>query len=140
MAWSGVSQKDVFWCKDGTHVLVEYVSTPIREHDTLVGAVVIFKDITERARLQREMQSADRMALVGQLASGLAHEIGTPLNILSGNAELLGMNIAPWPRHRRSGRDHPACRSHYAADPAVVGHPRANPGTAHGDTGGAGTL
>ena len=85
--------EDVFWCKDGTHVLVEYVSTPIREHDTLVGAVVIFKDITERARLEREMQSADRMALVGQLASGLAHEIGTPLNIIAGNAELLGMDL-----------------------------------------------
>ena len=85
--------EDVFWRKDGTHVLVEYVSTPIREHDTLVGAVVIFKDITERKRLEREMQSADRMALVGQLASGLAHEIGTPLNIIAGNAELLGMDL-----------------------------------------------
>ena len=85
--------EDVFWCKDGTHFLVEYVSTPIHEHDTLVGAVVIFKDITERKRIEREMQSADRMTLVGQLASGLAHEIGTPLNIIAGNAELLGMDL-----------------------------------------------
>jgi len=85
--------EDVFWRKDGTHILVEYVSTPIREHDTLVGAVVIFKDITERKRLEQEMQRADRMALVGQLASGLAHEIGTPLNIIAGNAELLGMEL-----------------------------------------------
>jgi len=85
--------EDVFWRKNGTHVLVEYVSTPIREHDTLVGAVVIFKDITERKQLEREMQRADRMALVGQLASGLAHEIGTPLNIIAGNAELLGMEL-----------------------------------------------
>jgi len=85
--------EDVFWRKNGTHFLVEYVSTPIREHDTLVGAVVIFKDITERKRLEREMQSTDRMALVGQLASGLAHEIGTPLNIIAGNAELLGMDL-----------------------------------------------
>jgi signal transduction histidine kinase len=85
--------EDVFWHKDGTHFLVEYVSTPIREHDTLVGAVVIFKDITERQHLEREMQRADRLALVGQLASGLAHEIGTPLNIIAGNAELLGMEL-----------------------------------------------
>jgi signal transduction histidine kinase len=83
----------VFWRKDGTSFLVEYVSTPIREQDTLVGAVVIFKDITERKQLEREMQRADRMALVGQLASGLAHEIGTPLNIIAGNAELLGMDL-----------------------------------------------
>ena len=86
-------QEDVFWRQDGTSFLVEYVSTPLREHDTLVGAVVIFKDITERKRVEQEMQSADRMALVGQLASGLAHEIGTPLNIIAGNAELLGMDL-----------------------------------------------
>jgi PAS domain S-box-containing protein len=85
--------EDVFWRQDGTHFLVEYVNTPIREHGALVGAVVIFRDITERKRLEREMQSADRMALVGQLASGLAHEIGTPLNIIAGNAELLGMDL-----------------------------------------------
>jgi len=83
----------VFWRKDGTPILVEYVSAPMREHDTLTGAVVIFKDITERKRLEQEMQRTDRMALVGQLASGLAHEIGTPLNIIAGNAELLRMDL-----------------------------------------------
>ena len=85
--------EDVFWRKDGTLFFVEYVGTPIHEHDMLVGAVVIFKDITERKRIEREMQRADRLALVGQLASGLAHEIGTPLNIIAGNAELLGMDL-----------------------------------------------
>ena len=85
--------EDVFWRKDGTSFLVEYVSTPMREHDTLAGTVVVFKDITERQRLEQEMQRADRLALVGQLASGLAHEIGTPLNIIAGNAELLGMEL-----------------------------------------------
>ena len=59
----------------------------------LVGTVILFKDLTERKRIEREMQSADRLALVGQLASGLAHEIGTPLNIIAGNAELLGMEL-----------------------------------------------
>jgi len=85
--------EDLFWRKDGTGFLVEYVGTPIHEHDTLVGAVVIFKDITERKQIEREMQNADRLTLVGQLASGLAHEIGTPLNIIAGNAELLRMEL-----------------------------------------------
>ncbi|HEY5513684.1 MAG TPA: PAS domain S-box protein [Geomonas sp.] len=39
---------EVFWRKDGTSFPVEYVSTPIREAGALVGAVVIFKDTTER--------------------------------------------------------------------------------------------
>src|SRR5215470_2043919 len=85
--------EEVFWRKDGTPFFVEYVGTPIHEHDTLVGAVIVFKDITERQRMEGEMQRADRLALVGQLASGLAHEIGTPLNIIAGNAELLGMDL-----------------------------------------------
>jgi signal transduction histidine kinase len=63
--------------------------------------VVIFKDITERKRLEREMQTADRLAIVGQLASGLAHEIGTPLNIIGGNAELLRMELCA--RHDDTG-------------------------------------
>src|SRR5262249_42856260 len=112
--------EDVFWRRDGTSFLVEYVSTPICEQDRPTGAVVIFKDITERKRLEREMQTADRLTMVGQLASGLAHEIGTPLNIIGGNAELLRMELRARRRHGRSGRHYPACRSHYGPDPAVA--------------------
>jgi signal transduction histidine kinase len=43
----------------------------------------------------RPAQRADRLSLVGQLASGLAHEIGTPLNVIAGNAELLRMQFCP---------------------------------------------
>jgi PAS domain S-box-containing protein len=53
----------------------------------------IVRDITERKRMERELLRASRMELVGQLASGIAHEIGTPLNIISGNAELLRMEM-----------------------------------------------
>jgi PAS domain S-box-containing protein len=53
----------------------------------------IVRDITERKWAAQEMLRADRLALVGQLASGLAHEIGTPLNVIAGNAELLKMDL-----------------------------------------------
>jgi len=65
--------------------------------ETYVGERRLFtgivRDITERKRAAQEMQRTDRLALVGQLASGLAHEIGTPLNVISGNAELLRMDL-----------------------------------------------
>lgn len=65
--------------------------------ETQVGNRRIFtgivRDITDRKRTAQEMQRADRLALVGQLASGLAHEIGTPLNVIAGNAELLRMDL-----------------------------------------------
>jgi signal transduction histidine kinase len=45
---------------------------------------------TERALdLQQHLRHAERLAIAGKLASGLAHEIGTPLNIISGRAEML---------------------------------------------------
>jgi two-component system NtrC family sensor kinase len=43
----------------------------------------------ERLNLERSLRQSDRLASVGQLAAGLAHEIGTPLNIIGGRAEFL---------------------------------------------------
>lgn len=43
----------------------------------------------EKLRLERNLRHSDKLASVGQLAAGLAHEIGTPLNIISGRAENL---------------------------------------------------
>jgi len=46
---------EVFWRKDGTSFPVEYVSTPIHENGEAKGAVVIFQDITERKRAEKEL-------------------------------------------------------------------------------------
>jgi diguanylate cyclase (GGDEF)-like protein/PAS domain S-box-containing protein len=47
---------EVFWRKDGTSFPVEYVSTPILQAGEVVGAVVTFKDITERKVLEEQLQ------------------------------------------------------------------------------------
>ena len=47
---------EVFWKKDGTSFPVEYISTPIKEDGKLTGAVVTFKDITERKRAEEEVR------------------------------------------------------------------------------------
>jgi PAS domain S-box-containing protein len=46
---------DVFWRTDGTSFPVEYTSTPIVEQNGIVGAVVMFRDITERKRAEAEL-------------------------------------------------------------------------------------
>lgn len=49
---------EVFWHTNGTAVPVEYTSTPIREDNQLAGAVVIFRDITERKKNERQRSLA----------------------------------------------------------------------------------
>jgi len=55
------------------------------------GAVLAIEDVTDRVALAQEVQQAEKLAVVGQLAAGIAHQIGTPLNVISGSAEYLMM-------------------------------------------------
>ncbi|WHZ23405.1 MAG: hypothetical protein OJF47_002517 [Nitrospira sp.] len=49
---------DVFWRKDGTAVPVEYVSTPIIEKGAVAGAVVVFRDITDRKKAEQAVEES----------------------------------------------------------------------------------
>ncbi len=49
---------EVFWRKNGSAFPVEYTSTPIQDHGRLVGAVVVFRDISERKQAERELHAA----------------------------------------------------------------------------------
>ncbi|MEN0059433.1 MAG: ATP-binding protein [Bdellovibrio sp.] len=51
--------------------------------------LISFRDITERTRVESQILQQERLASVGILASGLAHEIGTPLGIMRGRAEMM---------------------------------------------------
>lgn len=59
----------------------------------LRGYIVIFQDLTGWRRLQEELRLKDRMAAVGELAAGLAHEIGNPLAAISGSVQLLSSSL-----------------------------------------------
>jgi two-component system, NtrC family, sensor histidine kinase PilS len=53
------------------------------------GNVIVFQDLTEFRRMEEAMQRADRLAVVGALAAGLAHEVRNPLAAMCGSIELL---------------------------------------------------
>ena len=49
---------EVFWCKDGSSIPVEYTSTPIMDNGYLVGAVVVFRDVTKQKKSQQSLIDA----------------------------------------------------------------------------------
>jgi two-component system sensor histidine kinase AtoS len=58
-----------------------------------IGTSIIIKDGTERKLFEERMQQSEKLIAVGQLAAGVAHEVFTPLNVISGNAEYLLMGL-----------------------------------------------
>ena len=63
---------DVFWRKNGKPILVEYVSTPIYNQKVLAGAVIVFRDVTERKINEKKL--IDAMTEVADLRDRLEQE------------------------------------------------------------------
>jgi PAS domain S-box-containing protein len=81
---------------DGSDLYI-LVSATVREDDR--GSVVsyegIAKDITARLHMERQLQQADKLASLGQISTGLAHEINNPLGVMLGYTQLLLRDNAP---------------------------------------------
>ncbi len=65
------------------------------------GYIVIFQDFTRYRKLEGELRIKDRMAAVGELAAGLAHEIGNPLAAISGSVQMLAGSANTTPSQRK---------------------------------------
>ena len=59
-----------------------------------IGHLVIFDDITDRAELERRLVQADKLSSIGLLAAGVAHEVNTPLAVISTYAQMLTKQVA----------------------------------------------
>jgi hypothetical protein len=58
-----------------------------------IGRLVIFDDITARAELERRLVQADKLSSIGLLAAGVAHEVNTPLAVISNYAQMLAKQV-----------------------------------------------
>jgi PAS domain S-box-containing protein len=80
---------------DGTRVVLATRTSPIRDARGAQGGLVrILDDRTELAELAERLHRADKMAALGTMAGGIAHEIRNPLNAIKGFAGLLRRELA----------------------------------------------
>ena len=77
----------------GATRVVNAAVVPLRASDqlgvTTVGTIVIIEDVTARVQLEEQLQISEKMASIGLLAAGVAHEVNTPLTGISSFTQML---------------------------------------------------
>lgn len=87
---------------DGRLIDVGFTLTQLYDGEgTWQGYTLLFQDLTQWHALQDQVRIQDRMAALGQMAAGLAHEVGNPLTAIAGSVEMLARSSAgDTPQHK----------------------------------------
>jgi two-component system cell cycle sensor histidine kinase/response regulator CckA len=96
----------------GRQRTVRVIKTPVKDDQgMIVGVLGIFWDVTEQRNLEAQLQQAQKMEAVGQLAGGVAHDFNNLLTVILGNISLLAGTLPP---------DHPGQEWAGAVETAVL--------------------
>jgi two-component system sensor histidine kinase PilS (NtrC family) len=91
-----IVRSDVSFSKpNGTVAHLGFNVTPLlSEQDEVTGVVLIFQDLTEVFELEQEVRRREKLAALGTMAAGLAHEIRNPLASMRGSVQVLASDLA----------------------------------------------
>ena len=94
-------EKELVYNKGAERVPLAFSVSPILEEKSRsTGAVIIIRDLTEIKRLQEKVRRSERLAAIGELAAGVAHEVRNPLSSIRGFAQFLGHVLEDKPEER----------------------------------------
>jgi CheY-like chemotaxis protein len=97
MRGESVDQTELFLCPDAGSegAYLRMSARPLRDEKGAVrGGVAVFRDVTAEKATQAQLMLGDRMASIGTLAAGVAHEINNPLACVLGNVHLVLEQLA----------------------------------------------
>ncbi|TMQ27688.1 MAG: response regulator, partial [Deltaproteobacteria bacterium] len=69
--------------------LIHDSTSPVGDDRGRLGAVMVFRDLTDQQHMQRQLEIADRLASLGTMAAGVAHEINNPLAVVIANSDYI---------------------------------------------------
>ncbi len=86
----------VLVARDGTERIIANSGSPIRDAaGKLIGVVLVFRDVTEKQKLEAEMQKVGKLESLGVLAGGIAHDFNNLLTVILGNISLAMTYTSP---------------------------------------------
>lgn len=90
---------------DGGKLTLGFSSSDLKDtKGSTQGYIIIFQDLTDVKVLEDRLRTSEKMALLGQLAAGLAHELRNPLSAISGAVEILSADVKPTEENLRLSR------------------------------------
>ncbi len=85
----GLANHTILIARDGREISIADSAAPIRDKNNKIhGVVLVFRDISESTKLQRQLIHSEKLSAIGQLAAGIAHEFNNILAIIRGNVQL----------------------------------------------------
>jgi PAS domain S-box-containing protein len=92
----GLTRDTVMISRDGSECIIAHSAAPILDTERrTIGSVLVFRDITENRKMEKEISKIEKLESIGVLAGGIAHDFNNFLSGIIGNLSLAKLDIDP---------------------------------------------